>query len=324
MNLTRGIKNKAIESGFDLVGIADASPIDPQHSDILAEWLNHGYAGQMEYMHRNLSKRINPMGLMKDAQSVIVVGLNYNPPKKEIETDTNRPTGNIVTYAQYEDYHPFIKKRLKRIVDYIACVSEDDLHFKICVDSVPVAERALAVRAGLGFIGKNHMLINPALGCRMFLGEIITNLKLQYDTPVSCDEPICQTCNKCINSCPAGALRRDGRFDAAKCINYLTIEYDGQIQPELVEIIGDRLFGCDKCIDVCPYQNNAPVCGNDQFKFYNDRAKIDLQEVLDLSVEAFEAKFFDSVIKRSGLEKLKRNAEICFKNITKYKKEEQT
>lgn len=318
MNLTWDIKNKAIESGFDLVAVTDASPVDTRDAEMLTEWLNHGYAGRMDYMHRNLSKRINPMLLLKNAQSVIIVGLNYTPPKNKTEqTGISQPAGKICAYAQYEDYHTFIQKRLHKIVDHITDITEEDVRFRICTDSAPVAERALAVRAGFGFIGKNHMLINPALGCRIFLGEIITNLKLAYDKPVSCDEPICKTCNKCIEACPTGALRWDGRFDAARCINYLTIEYKEQIPPELADKIDDRLFGCDTCMDVCPYQKNAPVSSNKQFKFYDDRATIDLQEVLNMSSEEFAAKFGGSVIKRPGLEILKRNAENCLRNIMK-------
>ena len=151
------------------------------------------------------------------------------------------------------------------------------MHFKICVDSVPLAERALAVRAGLGFIGKNHMLINPEFGCKIFLGEIITDLKLELDVPVIAPEiNTCSHCEKCINICPTGALRPDGLLDASKCINYLTIEYKGEIPAELAEKIGNRLFGCEECINVCPYQKNAPACKNKQFQFHPERAQVNL------------------------------------------------
>jgi len=165
------------------------------------------------------------------------------------------------------------------------------------------------------------MLINPELGCRIFLGEIITDLKLPPDEPVASD---CADCRKCLNACPTGALRPDGQFDAGRCINYLTIEYKGQIPPGQAEKIGDRLFGCDECIVACPYQKNAPACGargrpveNKQFKFYSDRARIDLREVLNLDAESFDAEFAGSPIKRLGLEGLKRNARICLANITR-------
>ena len=314
MSLSQDIKHKTIELGFDLVGVTDASPIDAGQAGFFAEWLNSGFAGQMAYMHRNLQKRLDPAMLFENAQSVIVVGLNYAPPKHKPKPPDATPTGRIAGYAQYEDYHLFIKKRLNKLVDFIKSLVGADVKSKICVDSVPLAERALAVRAGLGFIGKNHMLINPALGCRIFLGEIVTDLKLPAGEPVAGD---CAGCGKCLDACPTGALRPDGQFDAGVCINYLTIEYKGQIPPELAGKIGDRLFGCDECVAVCPYQKQAPACGNKQFKFYRDRERIDLQEVLDLDAEAFDARFADSPIKRVGLDGLKRNSRICLANITR-------
>jgi epoxyqueuosine reductase len=314
MSLSQDIKYKTIELGFDLFGVTDASPIDAEQSEIFAQWLKSGFAGQMDYMHKNLQKRLNPARLLENAQSVIVVGLNYTPPKHIPKPpDADGLTGRVAGYAQYEDYHSFIKERLRKLIDFMKLLAGPGVKSKICVDSVPLAERALAVRAGLGFIGKNHMLIHPKLGCRIFLGEIITDYKLPADKPIKAD---CAGCHKCLDTCPTGALRPDGQFDAGKCINYLTIEYKGRIPPGLAEKIGDRLFGCDECVAVCPYQKQAPSCGNRQFKFYRDRARIDLQKVLSLSNESFEAEFAESPIKRLGLEGLKRNARICLANIT--------
>jgi len=351
MSLAQQIKHKALELGFDLVGITDASPLNARQAEFLTRWLKAGYAGQMHYLHRNLEKRIDPAKLLENAQSVIVVGLNYKPPMPSAslrvpmssigakQSHLYSLTGKAAAYAQYEDYHLFIKNRLRTLSDFIASIAGKNLQFKICVDSAPLAERALAVRAGLGFIGKNRMLINPALGPQIFLGEIITTLKLQPDQPyprhsepIFChsesgkgvvpDEespmaitPKCDNCNKCITVCPTGALIPDGLLDANKCINYLTIEYKGQIPSDLSQKIGDRLFGCDDCILACPYQQNAPSCKNNQFIFYADRARLDLQDILTLTEEAFETKFADSVIKRLGLETLKRNAKICLENI---------
>jgi len=327
MSISQEIKYKAIELGFDLFGITDASPIDNKQAKIFTEWLKSGFAGEMAYMHRNVRKRLNPAVLLENAQSVIVVGLNYTPSKHKTKPfESDAPTGRIAEYAQYEDYHSFIKERLYKLLDYIKSLDRADVKFKICVDSVPLAERALALRAGLGFIGKNHMLINPEFGCRIFLGEIITDLKLPPDVGAVREPPLpggCAGCRKCLDACPTGALRPDGQFDAGKCINYLTIEYKGHIPPELAGKIGDRLFGCEECIDVCPYQQNAPACGNKQFEFYPDspgdslrRARIDLQEILRMDAESFRAKFSGSVIKRIGAEGLKRNARICLANIT--------
>jgi epoxyqueuosine reductase len=315
MSLSQDIKYKTIELGFDLFGVTDASPIDTEQAEIFAQWLKSGFAGQMDYMHKNLQKRLNPARLFENAQSVIVVGLNYTPPKhKPKQPYAAGLTGRVAGYAQYEDYHSFIKERLYKLTDFIKSLAGAGVKSKICVDSAPLAERALAVRAGLGFIGKNHMLINPKLGCRIFLGEIVTDLKLPADEPVAGD---CADCRMCLDACPTGALRHDGQFDAGMCINYLTIEYKGRIPPGLAGKIGDRLFGCDECVVVCPYQKQAPACRNRHFKFYRDRARIDLQEILNMDAESFETKFAESPIKRLGLQGLKRNARICLANITR-------
>ena len=322
MNLTKAIKQEARRLGFDLAGITDATAIDDKSVGLLTRWLKAGYAGQMSYMQRNFRKRINPAELLEGAESVIVTGLNYTPPKRKPKpSDPTIPIGKVAAYAQYEDYHFFIKRQLRKLTEFINLFVGDACKFKICVDSAPLAERALAARAGLGFIGKNHMLINPKLGCQIFLGEIITTLKLQTDEPV---ENSCSDCNRCLAACPTGALKPDGQFDANKCISYLTIEYSqggrlsakDQIPPDLAKRIGARLFGCDECVLACPYQKNAPTCKNKEFKFYDDRAGLGLRNILDMSEDDFEIKFADSPIKRLGLEGLKRNARICLANIT--------
>lgn len=310
MTLAEDIKHKATELGFDLVGITDASPINAEHSKLLSDWLNAGRAGQMKYMHRNFDKRINPAKLLQNAQSVICTALNYTPPKTK-PPSTTAPTGRIANYAQYENYHPFIKKQLRKLTGLISAITAGDFEFKICVDSAPLAERALAARTGLGFIGKNCMLINPQLGCQLLLGEIITTLKLKTDKPITAD---CSGCNKCINACPTGALSTNHQFDTNRCISYLTIEYKGKIPADLADKIGDRLFGCDECILACPYQKNAPVCKNKELKFYSDRTMLNLQNVLNMTEDDFVAGLADSPIKRTGLEKLKANAEICLAN----------
>jgi epoxyqueuosine reductase len=326
MTLTDNIKRKTLELGFDIVGVTDASPLDTEQMEFLADWLKAGYAARMNYMHRNLEKRIDPAKLLENAQSIIVVGLNYKPPTQNLKTlNSAKPAGKIAHYAQYEDYHPFIKNRLRKLSDFLISIAGKGLQFRICVDSAPLAERAFAVRAGLGFIGKNRMLINPTFGPQIFLGEIITTLKLQPDEPTRChserseESPLsttthCASCNKCIAACPTGALRADGQFDAGKCINYLTIEYKGEVPPDLAKKIGNRLFGCDDCVLACPYQQNAPPYRNKQFKYYKDRAELNVDDVLSLSEESFKAGFADSVIKRLGLAGLKRNAQICRAN----------
>jgi len=315
MSLSQEIKRKALELGFDLIGITDASPLKTEQVEMFTDWLKSGYAGQMSYLHRNFEKRTQPAKLLANAQSIICVGLNYKPPKHNLRPlHFTAPMGKIANYAQYEDYHPFIKRQLHKLTEFIISVTTRDHKFKICVDSVPLAERTLAARAGLGFIGKNRMLINPKLGPQIFLGEIITTLKLPTDKPIKNN---CSNCDNCISACPTGALMPDGQFDANKCINYLTIEYKGRIPPNLAEKIADRLFGCDDCVLACPYQEDALVCKNKQFKLYSDRTRLDLGRILNLTQQDFDTEFADSTIRRTGLERLKRNARICLDNINR-------
>ncbi len=315
MLLVDDIKQKALDLGFDLVGITDAAPVPAKQAERFAEWLDRGYAASMGYMHNHIDKRRSPAKLLPGAQSVIVVGLNYkprpSPPNSPPAEDKAEPTGCVAAYARYEDYHVFIKRQLRKLAEFIVSLTTDALQFRICVDSAPVSERALAHRAGLGFIGKSHILINPRLGPQILLGEIITNLKLQTDTA---SDTNCGDCTKCIDACPTGALRPDGRFDTRRCISYLTTEHKGDIPAELAGKIGDRLFGCDECTLACPYLKDAPHCANPDFKFYPDRAALNLKEIIDMTLEDFEAKFADSPLLRPGLQKLKKTAHLCLQN----------
>ena len=312
MTLTDSIKQKAVDLGFDLVGITTADPIGPQHIRHFKDWLKSHYAAQMNYMYHNLDKRTNPAKLLAGARSVICVGLNYKPPISPPQPQAGC-FARIANFALYEDYHHFIKGRLRLLIDFIKTASaNDELKFKICVDSVPLAERSLAQRAGLGFIGRNHMLINPQLGLQILLGQIVTDLELQADTPMNGQ---CSGCDKCIKACPTGALRIDGTFDAAKCISYLTIEHTGQSPQSLEEKIGVNLFGCDNCILACPYENDAPPKANSQFEISPNKQWMDLERILQWDSKEFHKHFSHSTVQRPGLEKLKRNARVCLKNI---------
>jgi len=264
-------------------------------------------------MHQNFKMRIDPTRLLQNAQSVICLALNYRPAKPYPPSASSKSTFGVITdYARYEDYHPFMKKKLHELALFISSLTGAGFKFKICVDSSPLAERALAARAGLGFIGKNHMLINPKLGPQILLGEIVTSLKLLTDEPI---EANCANCNKCLTACPTGALRPDGYFDTNKCISYLTIEYKGEIPANLARKISNCLFGCDECVHACPYYQKAPPCQNSSFKFYPGRAQLDLHQLLSMSQADFDTKFADSPLMRVGLERLKRNAQICLSNI---------
>jgi len=313
MSLEQEIKDRVLELGFDAVGITDAAPIDHTDVERLERWLRSGHAGHMHYMHRNLEKRTHPAALLEGAQAVIVVALNYKLREQNAYAPTpDSPSGTVAQYARYDDYHDFMRPLLYDLADFIRSRTDETQRSKVCVDSVPLAERTLATRAGLGFIGKNHMLIHPTLGPQVLLGELITTVRLQPDAPTI---GTCVTCDRCIRACPTGALQANGRLDAGKCISYLTIEHRGEIASELAAKMGDRVFGCDECVLACPYRHAAPACGNPRFKLHNDRAHLSLSHILALTPASFETEFAGSPISRPGLEGLRRNAGICMENI---------
>jgi epoxyqueuosine reductase len=306
--MERTIKEQALKLGFDVVGIADASPIPADHIEYLKRWLANGYAGQMNYMHRNFDKRVNPALLLEGAKSIICVGLNCAT-QEAGESENGANLGKVAAYACYEDYHKFTKDKLYMLADFIAA---SGFNFKVCVDSAPVAERSLAARAGIGFIAKNHMLTHPVFGQQLLLGELITSLQLAVDQPLAGD---CSTCGECSKACPTGALTADG-LDARKCISYLTIEHKDVIGQELAQNMGNRIFGCDQCVLACRHRKNAPSGSNSNFKFYRERQLLDLNQLIKFDENEFKRRFADSPMLRTGLDRLKRNAVICLQNIS--------
>ena len=309
MSIESDIKQKALDLGFDAVGFTAAEPVDTSHVEHFRAWLDAGCAAKMAYLYRNIEKRFDPAKLLTGAKSVICVALNYRPAAGELAED---PPVRIARFAQYEDYHPFIKDRLFQLAEYIQDAGGDSsLHFKACVDSVPIAERALAQRAGLGFVGKNHMLINPELGSQFLLGELITTLELEADKPF--EQIPCGDCGRCIRACPTGALSFDGSFDARKCISYLTIEEPDDIPVEYQNKIDNRIFGCDECILACPHELNTPVRKNIDFQFHPEWQKLTPKQIQNMTEDEFQKTFAGSGLIRLGLDRLKRNARI-FRN----------
>jgi epoxyqueuosine reductase len=304
------IKQYCMDLGFDAVGITTAEAVDTEYIDCFKGWLDAGFAAKMGYLHRNIEKRFDPGQLLEGARSVICVALNYRPAADEICDDT--PV-RIARFGQYEDYHPFIKKRLFLLADFIQKQVGDsrDVHFKACVDSVPIAERALAQRAGLGFIGRNHMLINPELGSQFLLGELITTLELEPDEPFA--QVPCGDCGRCIRACPTGALDFDGSFDAQKCISYLTIEEPNAIPTEFKQKISNRIFGCDECILACPHELKGAARKNKDLKFRPEWQNLTPDRIQTMTEVEFQELFAGSGFIRLGLDRLKRNARI-FKN----------
>ncbi|MBL7214919.1 MAG: tRNA epoxyqueuosine(34) reductase QueG [Phycisphaerae bacterium] len=342
MSIESDIKQKALALGFDAVGITTAAPVEPEQVDFYQQWLKDGCAAKMTYLHHNFDKRFAPAKLLDGAKSVICVALNYRPAKMEL---TENPNIRIARFAQYEDYHPFIKNRLFQLADYITRFvipapepgsntkpsgcrvkpgmtrkenlprADREIRFKACVDSVPLAERALAQRAGLGFIGKNHMLIHPEFGCQILLGELISTLELEPDAPF--ENQSCGDCGKCIRACPTGALAKDGTFDARKCISYLTIEDGNATVPVAYKYdcgrdarVPNYIFGCDECILACPHEINAPARKNTDFEFHPEWQTLTPRQIFDMTDEDFEKIFSNSGIIRTGLEKLKQNSDF--------------
>ena len=322
MSIESDIKQKTLELGFDAVGITTSAPVEAKQVKYFCGWLNDGNAAEMEYLHRNLDKRFDPAKLLSGAKSVICVALNYRPAKEE---SNGKHDIHIANFALYEDYHPFIKGRLFKLAEYIQTIARSTstgIKFKACVDSPPLAERALAKRAGLGFIGKNHMLIHPELGNQILLGELITTLELKPDEPLK--NLSCGDCGKCIHACPTGALGHDGNFDARKCISYLMIEapngnagVNGSPPAKGEYPEGGRglnyIFGCDKCILACPYEINAPPRKNTDFQFHPEWQKLTPQQILEMTEEEFTDTFAGSGFLRPGLNRLKRNIKVCQK-----------
>jgi epoxyqueuosine reductase len=356
MSLELHIKQKALEVGFDAVGITTAEPIETSHVEYFERWLAGGNAGDMAYMHRNIEKRFAPAKLLAGAKSVICVALSYRPDKAAQASCLSRKTLRIANFGQYQDYHPFIKERLFQLAEFIetkawsgsdtmrqpravrspqgrsipALPLRASVRFKACVDSVPLAERALAQRAGLGFIGRNHMLIHPELGNQILLGELITTLELEPDEPF--EQSSCGDCGRCIRACPTGALGFDGSFDARKCVSYLTIEAPttarrrephnatmetsskcASVRPGVIASgslrsrANNYLFGCDECILACPHELGKPPRRNMDFQHHPEWQELTPDQILTMTEEDFQTTFATSGLLRLGLERLKRN-----------------
>lgn len=286
------IKKRAIKLGFSICGITGAQELSDDEKKRLNFWLNNDMAASMGYMKRNVDKRLSAEKLLNTAKSVISVGLPYNKINPEADSECF-----ISSYACYADYHSHIKARLFELADFIQSHSKEKLKFKACVDSVPIAERSYAQRAGLGFIGKNKMLINPEFGSRMFLGELITSLELNDDKPIQDD---CGDCHKCLDACPTNALSENG-VDCNKCLSYLTIESHDEIPQKYKHLTSVNIYGCDKCVDACPFNLKQeksklkPIIGSG-FK------RLEIEE---MDEAGFEQTFNKTPIKRTGLEKLK-------------------
>ena len=314
--VAREIKQRARELGFDLVGITSASP--SKHSDYLRHWLDDGQHGTMEYLARRFGERTDPATYLPGARSVICVAINYNTANKgDVALCEKRATsplsrGKIAAYAQGDDYHEVIKPRLHRLADFVRQLAPE-AQTRCGVDTAPIMEKELAARAGVGWLGKNTCIIHPEIGSWLFLGEVITTLDLP------CDEPAidrCGSCTRCIDACPTGAITEPYRLDARKCISYLTIEHRADIEPTLQSQMGEWLYGCDVCQDVCPWNSRAPITTEPAFQSRFESGALDPKEVENWQPADYASRLKGSAMKRVKLPVLQRNARIVQNNFT--------
>ena len=292
--MTAELKNRAKELGFGLCGIARVRPLD-EHGEKLKEWLEQGHNAGMAYMNLNVEKRIDPRLLVDDARSVIVTGMNYY---NSYEPDKDQPV--FARYALGRDYHKIIKDRLYKLLAFIK-ESRPGTAGRVFVDTAPVLERAWAAEAGLGRTGKNSMLINKKLGSYFFLGIIISDAELDYD--VADNKDYCGNCRKCIDACPGSAINENRTIDSNKCISYLSIEHKGDMPPGYREKAGRRVFGCDICQEVCPWNKKAPETKIREFEPLPEIAGYTAEQWKNISRDEFYSIFENSAVLRTGYDR---------------------
>ena len=294
--LSSCIRTKSRELGFSFCGIAKVEALE-DHSTKLDSWLAAGYNADMDWMGNNREKRLDPGILVDGAKSIIIVALNYYQ-----EAGRNEYSPDFSLYAMGKDYHKVLKDKLYLLKEAIEKES-GKVSGRIFVDSAPVLERAWAERAGLGWIGKNSMLITRTQGSYLFLGELICDLELEYDIERVRD--YCGSCNKCIEACPTRAILEDRTIDSANCLSYLTIEKRGEFEPGTGSL-HNKVFGCDICQDVCPWNRTALPHSEPAFEPPTGMLEMSQEEWLELNEDRYNSLFHKSPLSRAGYKKLKQ------------------
>ena len=316
-NTSQQLGNDLIERaqslGFACAGIAGVEPSD--YADGLREWLARGMHGTMGWMENYTDVRTDPGKLIEDAMSILVVGDIYCSRDANQDPPIKPGQGKIARYARGKDYHKLIKKRLMTLADELRD-EYPNARFKVFVDTAPVPERELAQRAGIGWVGKHTLIIHPKLGSYMFIGGVV--MTLDAHAPIT--QPIitdhCGSCTACIDACPTDAIT-DHQVDARKCISYLTIEHRESIEPDLQSKMGDWIYGCDICQEVCPHNSPKPIeqlSQPENQEYRSGRASFDLLEVLHWDEDARRQAFVGSAMKRAKLDMMQRNARIVAQN----------
>ena len=311
-SLTLGIKEEARRLGFDAVGISPVSSAESLPQTLLSKlhaWLARGYHATMAWMARDPSRRAAPTRVLPGCRSIISVGMNYYSGH---HPDEGPGRGRIARYAWGSDYHDILGTKLRELETYINRVAPSGTT-KSYVDTGPVMEKAWAERAGLGWIGKHSNLVSPTFGSWLLLGEILTTLELESDEPGT---DLCGSCTLCIRACPTGAITEPYVVDAARCISYLTIELrdTGSIPEELQDKIGNRVFGCDDCLDACPYNMNAHSNGAPAFLPSCLPVSPDLRTLAGFTEGQFATTFRHSPIRRAKHSGFMRNVSLALSN----------
>jgi epoxyqueuosine reductase len=307
LSIREAIRDKALASGFDAVGFAEAR-LDAAARAGLTEFLARGYHGDMGWLAGTAAHRGDPRALWPEAKSVVVLGVNYAPADDPAAALT-RDRGVVSVYARGRDYHDTLKRRLKTLAHWIA--SQWPGALKLFVDTAPVMEKPLAQRAGLGWQGKHTNLVSRDFGSWLFLGEIFLSLALEPDMP---ERDHCGACRRCLDACPTAAFPAPYRLDARRCISYLTIEHKGVIPVELRPLIGNRIFGCDDCLAVCPWNKFARAACDPDFRPREALTGPRLAALAALDDAAFRRLFAGSPMRRTGHRRFLRNVLIAIGN----------
>ena len=307
-SLRESLTREALSLGFDCAGVTDPDSI-AQAAKHFRDFLDAGAHGDMEWLADRPERRADPRGLWPEVRSVIMLGVNYGPDRNPLEILAQRTRGAISVYAQGDDYHDLIKKRLKALARWLVAAHGGEV--KVFVDTAAVMEKPLAQAAGLGWQGKHTNLVSREFGSWLFLGAIFTTLELPRD---DADTDHCGTCRACLDICPTSAFPAPYRLDARRCISYLTIENKGPIPHEFRKAIGNRIYGCDDCLAVCPWNKFAQAGRETRLAARDELRAPALADLARLDDAAFRARFTKSPVKRIGRDRFVRNVLIAIGN----------
>ncbi len=303
------LAEKAEALGFDLCRVTKPDAL-PHAAEGLRRWLAAGYAGDMDYMAATKERRVAPLMLWPEAKSIIMLGMNYAPPGDPLALLADRSAANISVYARHRDYHDVIKGKLKQLAAWLVAQAPGS-DVKVFVDTAPVMEKPLAQSAGLGWAGKHTNLVSRRFGSWLFLGAIFSDLALEAD---EAEKDHCGSCHACLDICPTQAFPAPYRLDARRCISYLTIEHKGHIAPEFRAAIGNRVYGCDDCLAVCPWNKFAQAAREEKLQPRADLLAPKIAAWLCLDEAAFRRLFAGSPVKRIGFARFLRNVLIAAGN----------